>query len=144
MAKKQTFVVGSTNPITESLTDTQLNNAWDQFEVLDAETLDGVFKAVSTQSQINSEEITNALDVYSITPDPTDNTQLKQVLTTMDDKINQVSNGDTIIGSFWFGKTTAGFTVPAPTSTASDASDKILPTTGTIPEIVNLVAFNMD
>lgn len=123
MAKKQTFVVGSTNPITASKTDAQLNVGWDQFEVLNAEDLDGVFNAVSAQSQINSEEITNALDVYNVTPDPTDNTQLKQVLTTMDDKINQVSSGDTIIGSFWFGKTTAGFTVPAPTEIGQNYID---------------------
>lgn len=123
MAKKQTFVVGSTNPITASKTDAQLNVGWDQFEVLNAEDLDGVFNAVSAQSQINSEEITNALDVYNVTPDPTDNTQLKQVLTTMDDKINQVSSGDTIIGSFWFGKTTAGFTVPAPTEVGQNYID---------------------
>lgn len=123
MAKKQTFVVGSTNPITASKTDAQLNVGWDQFEVLNAEDLDGVFNAVSAQSQINSEEITNALDVYNVTPDPTDNTQLKQVLTTMDDKINQVSSGDTIIGSFWFGKTTVGFTVPAPTEIGQNYID---------------------
>ena len=115
MAKKQTFVVGSSNPITESLSDAQLNQGWNQFEVLKAGTLDGVLKAISDQSQINADEITNALDVYSLTPDPTDNTQLKQVLTTMDNKINQVVSGGEIIGSFWFGKTTAGFTVPAPT-----------------------------
>ena len=123
MAKKQTFVVGSTNPITASKTDAQLNVGWDQFEVLNAEDLDGVFNAVSAQSQINSEEITNALDVYNVTPDPADNTQLKQVLTTMDNKINQVSSGDTIIGSFWFGKTTAGFTVPAPTEIGQNYID---------------------
>lgn len=123
MAKKQTFVVGSTNPITASKTDAQLNVGWDQFEVLNAEDLDGVFNAVSAQSQINSEEITNALDVYNVTPDPTDNTQLKQILTTMDNKIDQVSSGDTIIASFWFGKTTAGFTVPAPTEIGQNYID---------------------
>lgn len=115
MAKKQTFVVGSSNPITESLSDAQLNQGWNQYEVLHSGTLDGVFNAISKQSQINADEITNALDVYSLTPDPDDNTQLKQVLTTMDNKINQVVSGGEIIGSFWFGKTTSGFTVPAPT-----------------------------
>lgn len=123
MAKKQTFVVGSTNPITASKTDAQLNVGWDQFEVLNAEDLDGVFNAVSAQSQINSEEITNALDVYNMTPDPTDNTQLKQILTTMDNKIDQVSSGDTIIASFWFGKTTANFSVPAPTEIGQNYID---------------------
>ena len=123
MAKKQTFVVGSTNPVTESRTDAQLNTAWNQFEVLKAGELDGVLNAMSAQTKIDSEEITNALDVYNVTPDPTDNTQLKQVLTTMDNKINQVSAGDTIIGSFWFGKTTAGFTVPAPTEIGQNYID---------------------
>jgi zinc transporter ZupT len=33
------------------------------------------------------------------------------------------------------------FTTPAPTRTASDASDRIPPTTGTIPERVSFVAF---
>ena len=115
MAKKQTFVVGSTNPVTQSRTDAQLNTAWNQFEVLKAGELDGVLNAMSAQTKIDSEEITNALDVYSITPDPNDNTQLKQLLTQMDNKIDQVVSGGEIIGSFWYGKTTSGFTVPAPT-----------------------------
>lgn len=115
MAKKQTFVVGSTNPVTQSRTDAELNTAWNQFEVLKAGELDGVLNAMSAQTKIDSEEITNALDVYNITPNPNDNTQLKQVLTQMDNKIDQVVSGGEIIGSFWYGKTTAGFTVPAPT-----------------------------
>lgn len=115
MAKKQTFIVGSTNPNTESRTDAQLNTAWNKYEVLKSGELDGVLNAMSAQTAINADEITNALDVYNITPDPDDNTQLKQLLTQMDDKINQVTTGGEIIGSFWFGKTTAGFTVPAPT-----------------------------
>lgn len=115
MAKKQTFVVGSTNPVTESRTDAQLNTAWNQYEVLKAGELDGVLNAMSAQTLIDSEEITNALDVYNITPNPNDNTQLKQLLTQMDNKIDQIISGGEIIGSFWYGKTTPGFTVPAPT-----------------------------
>ena len=115
MAKKQTFVVGSTNPVTESRTDAQLNTAWNQYEVLKAGELDGVLNAMSAQTLIDSEEITNALDVYNITPDPTDNTQLKQLLTQMDNKIDQITSGGEIIGSFWYGKTTPNYTVPAPT-----------------------------
>lgn len=115
MAKKQTFVVGSTNAVTQSLTDAQLNTAWNQFEVLKAGELDGVLNAMSEQTAINADEITNALDVYNITPDPTDNTQLKQLLTQMDNKIDQAISGGEIIGSFWYGQTTPGFTVPAPT-----------------------------
>ena len=70
---------------------------------------------MSKQTAINADEITNALDVYNITPDPTDNTQLKQLLTQMDNKIDQAVSGGEIIGSFWYGQTTPGFTVPAPT-----------------------------
>lgn len=115
MAKKQTFVVGSTNPNTESRTDAQLNTAWNKYEVLKSGELDGVLNAMSAQTLIDSEEITNALDVYNITPDPNDNTQLKQLLTQMDDKIDQVTTGGEIIGSYWFGKTDANSVVPAPT-----------------------------
>lgn len=61
MAKRQNFVVGSTNPNTQSRTDAQLNNGWNQFEVLRSGVLDGVFNAVSDYSNDSSNEIANAI-----------------------------------------------------------------------------------
>ena len=61
MAKRQGFIVGSTNSITAQKTDTELNNGWDRYDVLDAEDLDGVFNAVSDYSNDSSNEIANAI-----------------------------------------------------------------------------------
>ena len=74
MAKRQNFVVGSTNAVTETLTDAQLNNAWDKFEILGAGALNGTFNAVSDYSNDSSNEIANA--IQSITgAQPTGNSQ---------------------------------------------------------------------
>lgn len=61
MAKRQNFVVGSGNPVTESKTDAQLNVAWNQLEVLKAGDLDGIFKSVSFYGNDSSNEIANAI-----------------------------------------------------------------------------------
>lgn len=61
MAKRQNFVVGSTNPNTETLTQAQLNNGWDKYEVLKSGVLDGTFNAVSDYSNDSSNEIANAI-----------------------------------------------------------------------------------
>lgn len=74
MAKRQNFVVGSTNQVTESLTNTELNNGWDQYDILGAGKLDGVFNSVSDYSKDSSNEIANA--IQSITgSEPTGNSQ---------------------------------------------------------------------
>lgn len=74
MAKRQNFVVGSTNSITQTLTSSELNHAFDQYEILTAEELDGVFNAVSDYSNDSSNEIANA--IQSITgSQPTGATQ---------------------------------------------------------------------
>lgn len=61
MAKRQNFIVGSTNGNTETQTVEQLNRAWDQYAVLHSGTLDGVFNAVSDYSNDSSNEIANAI-----------------------------------------------------------------------------------
>lgn len=61
MAKRQNFVVGSTNPNTETLTQAQLNNGWDKYQVLKSGVLDGTFNAVSDYSNDSSNEIANAI-----------------------------------------------------------------------------------
>ena len=61
MAKRQNFVVGSTNPNTVSKTAEQLNTAWNKYEVLKSGDLDGVFNAVSDYSNDSSNEIANAI-----------------------------------------------------------------------------------
>lgn len=74
MAKRQNFVVGSTNPNTQTQTVDQLNHAWDRFQVLESSKLDGVFNAVSDYSNDSSNEIANA--IQSITgSQPTGNSQ---------------------------------------------------------------------
>ena len=74
MAKRQNFVVGSTNPNTEAQTVTELNNGWDRYAVLRSGKLDGVFNAVSDYSNDSSNEIANA--IQSITgSQPTGNSQ---------------------------------------------------------------------
>ena len=61
MAKRQNFIVGSTNTNTETQTVTQLNEAWDRYDVLYSGKLDGVFNAVSDYSNDSSNEIANAI-----------------------------------------------------------------------------------
>lgn len=63
MAKKQNFIVGSTNPNTNTWTSSQLNNGWDKYQVLKSGDLDGVFNAVSDYSNDSSQEIWNAIRI---------------------------------------------------------------------------------
>lgn len=63
MAKKQNFIVGSTNPNTNTWTSSQLNNGWNKYQVLKSGDLDGVFNAVSDYSNDSSQEIWNAIRI---------------------------------------------------------------------------------
>lgn len=65
MAKKQDFIVGSTNPNTNTWTSSQLNNGWDKYQVLKSGDLDGVFNAVSDYSNDSSNEIANAIQALT-------------------------------------------------------------------------------
>lgn len=62
MAKRQGFIVGQTNPVTDTtLTNDQLNAAWDRLQVLRAAQLDGTLFAMSSISKTNAAEIANAI-----------------------------------------------------------------------------------
>lgn len=74
MAKRQNFVVGSTNPVTVSKTQAELNNGWNKYQVLKAGDLDGVFNAVSDYSNDSSNEIANAIQALT-GAQPTGDTQ---------------------------------------------------------------------
>jgi len=92
MAKRQNFVIGSTNSNTETQTVDQLNRAWDMFAILRSGKLDGVFNAVSDYSNDSSNEIANA--ILSITgSQPTGNSQdeLAGALQQMRDEITTSS-----------------------------------------------------
>ena len=93
MAKRQNFIVGQDNPVTDtSLTDAQLKAAWDMYTVLKAGKLNGIFNAVSGFSKINSDEISNA--ILSITgSEPTGNSsdELAQALQVMRQEIETSS-----------------------------------------------------
>ena len=65
MAKRQNFVVGSTNPVTITKTQSELNNGWNKYAVLKAGDLDGVFNAVSDYSNDSSNEIANAIQALT-------------------------------------------------------------------------------
>ena len=65
MAKRQNFVVGSTNPVTVTKTQAELNNGWNKYQVLKAGDLDGVFNAVSDYSNDSSNEIANAIQALT-------------------------------------------------------------------------------
>ena len=65
MAKRQNFVVGSTNPVTITKTQSELNNGWNKYQVLKAGDLDGVFNAVSDYSNDSSNEIANAIQALT-------------------------------------------------------------------------------
>lgn len=65
MAKKQNFIVGSTNPNTNTWTTAELNNGWNKYQVLKSGDLDGVFNAVSDYSNDSSNEIANAIQALT-------------------------------------------------------------------------------
>lgn len=92
MAKRQNFIVGSTNVITQSLTDSELNHGFDQYEILTADELDGVFNSVSDFSNDSSNEIANA--IQSITgsqPTGASQTELAAALQQMRSEIETTS-----------------------------------------------------
>ena len=92
MAKRQNFVVGSTNPNTQSRTTAQLNNAWNQFEVLRSGVLDGVFNAVSDFSNDSSNEIANAIvELTGSQPTGATQTELASALRQMREDIETTS-----------------------------------------------------
>lgn len=65
MAKRQNFVVGSTNPVTVTKTQAELNNGWNKYQVLKAGDLDGILNAVSDYSNDSSNEIANAIQALT-------------------------------------------------------------------------------
>ena len=84
MAKRQNFIVGSTNTNTETQTVTQLNEAWDRYDVLYSGKLDGVFNAVSDYSNDSSNEIANAiLSITGSQPTGQSQTELAGALNQM-------------------------------------------------------------
>ena len=92
MAKRQNFIVGSTNDNTATLTPTQLNNAWNRNALLESSVLDGTFNAVSDYSNDSSNEIANA--IQSITgsePTGATQTELAGALQQMRDEITTSS-----------------------------------------------------
>lgn len=92
MAKRQNFIVGSTNPNTVVKTAEQLNTAWNKYEVLKSGDLDGVFNAVSDYSNDSSNEIANA--IQSLTgsqPTGATQTELAAALTKMREDIETSS-----------------------------------------------------
>lgn len=92
MAKRQNFIVGSTNPNTVVKTAEQLNTAWNKYEVLKSGDLDGVFNAVSDYSNDSSNEIANA--IQSLTgsqPTGATQTELASALTKMREDIETSS-----------------------------------------------------
>ena len=92
MAKRQNFVVGSTNAVTQTMTPSELNHGFDQYEILTADELDGVFNAVSDFSNDSSNEIANA--IQSITgsqPTGGSQTELANALQQMRNEIETTS-----------------------------------------------------
>lgn len=84
MAKRQNFIVGSTNTNTEAQTVTQLNEAWNRYDVLYSGKLDGVFNAVSDYSNDSSNEIANAiLSITGSQPTGQSQTELAGALNQM-------------------------------------------------------------
>lgn len=61
MAKRQSFTVGSTNPVTAEKTLAELNMAWNRLQVLKAGDLNGIFKSTSFYGNDSSNEIANAI-----------------------------------------------------------------------------------
>lgn len=84
MAKKQNFIVGSTNPNTNTWTTSELNNGWDRYQVLKSGDLDGVFKAVSDYSNDSSQEIWNAIRILKgSNPTGASTSELGNIISTL-------------------------------------------------------------
>ena len=92
MAKRQNFVVGSTNAVTQTMTTGELNHGFDQYEILTADELDGVFNAVSDFSNDSSNEIANAIQsITGAQPTGTTQTELANALQQMRNEIETTS-----------------------------------------------------
>lgn len=89
--KKQTWITGSQNPITETITDEKSNLAWERFEVLKAGDLDGILKKDSEQLHIVSQEICNFIEDAGVQVDPTQDNQLLTALNVRFDEIKTSS-----------------------------------------------------
>ena len=84
MAKKQDFVVGSTNPNTNTWTTAELNNGWNKYQVLKSGDLDGVFNAVSDYSNDSSQEIWNAISILKgSNPTGSSTSELGNIISTV-------------------------------------------------------------
>ena len=84
MAKKQNFIVGSTNPNTKTWTSSELNNGWDKYKVLYSGDLDGVFNAVSDYSNDSSQEIWNAIRILKgSNPTGASTSELGNIISTL-------------------------------------------------------------
>ena len=92
MAKRQNFVVGSTNSVTQSMTTSELNHGFDQYEILTADELDGVFNAVSDYSNDSSNEIANAIQsITGAQPTGSSENELANALQQMRNEIETTS-----------------------------------------------------
>ena len=92
MAKRQNFVVGSTNAVTETMTTSELNHGFDRYEVLTADKLDGTLNSVSDYSNDSSNEIANAIQSITGTqPTGTTQTELADALQQMRNEIETTS-----------------------------------------------------
>ena len=92
MAKRQNFVVGSTNPNTNTWTSSELNNGWNKYQVLKSGDLDGVFKAVSDFSNDSSQEIANAIQsLTGVQPTGASQNELAGALQQMREEIETSS-----------------------------------------------------
>lgn len=88
MAKRQNFVVGSTNAVTETMTTSELNHGFDRYEVLTADKLDGTLNSVSDYSNDSSNEIANAIQsITGAQPTGASQSELANALQQMRDEI---------------------------------------------------------
>lgn len=92
MAKRQNFVVGSTNAVTETMTTSELNHGFDRYEVLTADKLDGTLNSVSDYSNDSSNEIANAIQsITGAQPTGATQTELANALQQMRNEIETTS-----------------------------------------------------
>lgn len=92
MAKRQNFIVGSTNDNTATLTPTQLNTAWNHNALLESSVLDGTFNAVSDYSNDSSNEIANAIQsITGAEPTGASQNELGNALQQMRNEIETTS-----------------------------------------------------
>ena len=88
MAKRQNFVVGSTNAVTETMTTSELNHGFDRYEILTADKLDGTLNSVSDYSNDSSNEIANAIQsITGAQPTGASQSELANALQQMRDEL---------------------------------------------------------